>query len=134
VKGFLKKFVAKVTKGQGGFTLIEMIVVVGIIAVLAAVIVPNIDKFIGAGEEGAKDAEWESVQTAMNAMMAEESITTVAVTGVNAINDWSTKPAAAPQALATYLQGSTATEYYYCWDVNGILTKQFHEDDATKTC
>jgi len=36
---------------------------VGIIAVLAAVIVPNIGKFIGTGEQGAKDAEWERVSS-----------------------------------------------------------------------
>ncbi len=48
--GSLKKLLSRIHGGQKGFTLIEMIVVVGIIAVLAAVIVPNIGKFIGSGE------------------------------------------------------------------------------------
>ena len=72
--GSLKKLASRIPGGQKGFTLIEMIVVVGIIAVLAAVIVPNIGRFIGTGEDGAKSAEWESVQTAMNAMMAEAAV------------------------------------------------------------
>ena len=72
MKGLLSRsFVQQVFKGQKGFTLIEMIVVVGIIAVLAAVIVPNMGKFIGQGESGAKSAEMDSVQTAMHAMMAD---------------------------------------------------------------
>jgi type IV pilus assembly protein PilA len=127
MKGFLKRFVAKVTKGQGGFTLIEMIVVVGIIAVLAAVIVPNIGKFIGAGEQGARDAEKEAVQTAMNAMMAEESLTAVDATNINAIQDWTDEPGTGAQELLSYLQlltPDTSTEYFYCWNASGLITKQ----------
>ena len=60
--GSLNKLASRIPGGQKGFTLIEMIVVVGIIAVLAAVIVPNIGKFIGSGETGAKNAELESVR------------------------------------------------------------------------
>jgi len=41
MKGSLKNLLTRVAKGQGGFALIEMIVGVGIIAVLAAVIVLN---------------------------------------------------------------------------------------------
>ncbi len=44
----------RVYRGEPGFTLIEMMVVVGIIAVLAAVIIPNIGKFIGSGVQGPK--------------------------------------------------------------------------------
>ncbi len=119
---------SRIPGGQKGFTLIEMIVVVGIIAVLAAVIVPNIGKFIGSGEQGAKNAEWESVQTAMNAMMAEQAITTVAAqgTGTNSTNGWAALPTGTDSAfLAVYLQNAT-TVYFYCYDVTGQITAQ-HE-------
>lgn len=134
----MKKLLSRIAKGQGGFTLIEMIVVVGIIAVLAAVIVPNIGKFIGSGEQGAKDAEWESVQTAMNAMMAEQATQEVLarVVGTDAsVADWSalpdpttTDPGAIP--LGTYLQ-SASTVYFYCYNISGQITRQ---DEAATTC
>ncbi len=83
----LRDLARRINVGQKGFTLIEMIVVVGIIAVLAAVIIPNIGKFIGSGEQGAKDAEQESVQTAMNAMMADRSVNLVTAEATTARND-----------------------------------------------
>ena len=52
-----------------------MIVVVGLILVLAAVIVPNIGKFIGAGEAGARGLEWGSVQLAGNAILPNAPVT-----------------------------------------------------------
>ena len=123
----MKRLISRIAKGQGGFTLIEMIVVVGIIAVLAAVIVPNIGKFIGSGETGAKNAEWESVQTAMNAMMADKAITTVTATEGNTFArtaDWSSLPAGLGSAtLDGYLQ-SPNTPYYYCWDTSGQVQSQ----------
>jgi type IV pilus assembly protein PilA len=126
MKGSLKKLVTRIARGQGGFTLIEMIVVVGIIAVLAAVIVPNIGKFIGSGEAGAKNAEWEAVQTAMNAMMADKAITgvTASVGGAAKNNAWSALPVGAGSAvLAGYLQSAT-TVYYYCYDGTGQIQSQ----------
>jgi type IV pilus assembly protein PilA len=126
MKGSFKKLVSRIAKGQGGFTLIEMIVVVGIIAVLAAVIVPNIGKFIGSGEAGAMDAEQESVQTAMNAMMAEQSITSVTVStaGSPGTNAWSALPVGAGTAtLDGYLQSAT-TIYYYCYGADGQVVSQ----------
>jgi len=133
----MKKLVSRIAKGQGGFTLIEMIVVVGIIAVLAAVIVPNIGKFIGSGETGAKNAEWESVQTAMNAMMADVAITTVTASagGVARTNAWSSLPVnGGPEttALVGYLQ-SASTVYNYCWGNNGQLSSQGEVGDGA-TC
>ena len=77
MQGSLKKLVSRIPGGQKGFTLIEMIVVVGIIAVLAAVIVPNMGRFIGQGESGAMSAENGAVQTAIKAMMADKTITVV---------------------------------------------------------
>ena len=131
--GSLKKLAFRITGGQKGFTLIEMIVVVGIIAVLAAVIVPNIGKFIGSGEQGAKDAEFESVQTAMNAMLAGTAVVLVvdhSAATSSSINDWAAEPKEVAAdvgtlPLGTYLQNPT-TVYFYCWDANGQLTDQ-HE-------
>ena len=131
--GSLKKLVSRIPGGQKGFTLIEMIVVVGIIAVLAAVIVPNIGKFIGSGEQGAKNAESESVQTAMNAMMADKAITAVAAlgSGSSSSNTWTDKPTGTDTAfLSLYLQSGT-TKYFYCYDLNGQVTAQ-HE--AATSC
>ena len=121
----MKRLISRIAKGQGGFTLIEMIVVVGIIAVLAAVIVPNIGKFIGTGEEGAKNAEWESVQTAMNAMMADKAIigVTASASGPKT-RSWASLPTGVNSAtLDGYLQ-SPSTVYYYCWDLNGQVQSQ----------
>ena len=129
----MKRLISRIAKGQGGFTLIEMIVVVGIIAVLAAVIVPNIGKFIGSGETGAKNAEWESVQTAMNAMMADVAITTVTASAVGArTQSWGSLPAnGGPEvtALAGYLQ-SASTVYNYCWGTNGQISSQGEVGDG----
>ena len=131
MQGSLKRLVSRIARGQKGFTLIEMIVVVGIIAVLAAVIVPNMGKFIGQGESGAMKAEQDAVKTAMKAMMADNTITTVTAqgSGTNSSNDWTALPAGTGAAtLDGYLQAANTT-YFYCWDTNGNVTQQ----DKTST-
>ena len=117
MKRLLGNLVKKVTRNQAGFTLIEMIVVVGIIAVLAAVIVPNMGKFIGQGESGAKSAEMDAAQTAMHAMMADMAITAVAAydlsTTSTSTNAWAALPTGTSSAtLDAYLQ-SANTKYFY---------------------
>ncbi len=129
MKGLLSTFVQQVFKGQKGFTLIEMIVVVGIIAVLAAVIVPNMGKFIGQGEKGAKNAEMSAVQIAMHAMMAKQAITVVTAydlsTTSTATNTWTALPTGTDAVvLNTYLRAND-TKYFYCYDGDGSLTEQF---------
>ena len=131
MQGSLKRLVSRIPGGQKGFTLIEMIVVVGIIAVLAAVIVPNMGKFIGQGETGAMKAEKDSVQTAMKAMMADKTITvvTASTSGAASIQDWTSLPAGAGTGnLIDYLQ-SNLTQYFYCYDAKGNITAQNKAND-----
>ncbi len=64
-------------KGEKGFTLIELLIVVAILGVLAAVIIPNIGRFIGAGEEEAKDTERTNVQLAVDMMKNENKLATI---------------------------------------------------------
>ena len=61
-------------RGQKGFTLIELLIVVAILGVLAAVIIPNVGRFIGAGEEEAAATELANVQTAVVAMMVDNQL------------------------------------------------------------
>ncbi len=70
MRRIMKYMVSQLRKSEKGFTLVELLVVVGIIVALAAVIIPNVSRFTGKGNEGALSAEAENVQAAMDTMMA----------------------------------------------------------------
>ncbi len=64
-------------RGEKGFTLIELLIVVAILGVLAAVVIPNVGRFIGRGESEAGETELSNVQSAVVAMMVDNGLSTL---------------------------------------------------------
>ena len=115
--------------GNSGFTLVELLVVVGIIVALAAVIIPNVASFADRGETGAQAAEIDNVQAAMDTLLADESIIVVTANDLgttdNGNNAWAALPLnSSAKFLDSYLR-ATSTTYWYCWDSTGLITEQF---------
>jgi type IV pilus assembly protein PilA len=71
IKG-CKRFFRNFRRGQKGFTLVELLVVVAILGVLAAVAVPNVAKFVGSGKTQAALSEKVNVQTSVSTFMADK--------------------------------------------------------------
>ena len=63
----MKKYLKQLKANKKGFTLIEMIVVIAIIGVLAAILVPSMSGYISQAKESKKQANARTVYTAAQA-------------------------------------------------------------------
>ena len=132
MQDFISNRLGRSVQDQRGFTLIELVVVIGIIVALAAVIVPLLAQFSGTGAAAAQDAEWDFVQTTIDTMMADNEITTVspstASTRISDTLDWD--PSATTETLAAYTRDAN-TGYCYEWASSGTVTAQYELDTST---
>jgi len=76
----MKKFFTFNVKKNGGFTLVELIVVIAILAILAAILIPIVSGYIGDAKAATGNANARTVYTAATAYLASELAKSTAFT------------------------------------------------------
>ena len=135
----LTELMEKVRQGEGGFTLIEILIVLLILSILVAVVVFNVGGFIGQGTEQMAKMQGNLVQTAIVAAMAQESSASVVAGHIGADGTSLTNPAAwvlkvgiTDVTMSKYVQN--AITGYWEWDDSGTIIEGKYTGGAGKTC
>ena len=102
----LKKIAKSFHRGQKGLTLIELLIVVAILGIIAAVVIPNLGAFMVTGRLSAANTEVENVKTASLAYFAENE-------------EWPENSGAIEHLIAGNLTGSYGFDTDFGWVATG---------------
>lgn len=137
-------------KGQQGFTLIELLVVVTILGVLAGIVTLSLVGLTTNANVQACNSEYKTVQTALDAFMADNNLDTVTAAGPT--QDMSQQIGPNDSAYALFVNLTTPptnvtqshnytrngqTQFFYTWDTHGkvnAITKSSTTTDKLPGC
>ena len=125
MRKMLKKLAGIVGRCESGFTLVELLVVIGIIVVLAGVTVVAVTQFSGSGTTAAKAGEKDTFQTAIETMIADQKLTSVVAktapaAAVTASFDFD--PGTGTVNITSYIR-DLPTDYCYTWTTTGLVSQ-----------
>ena len=117
-------------RSESGFTLVELLVVLAIMAILVAVVVPNLAGITGGAQQTACGQELDTVQAAMDTLMTQNSASSVTAettgTGIQLdsdstvqCQDYNDENLDAESAFLL----RDATDGKYSWDTTGAITQ-----------
>jgi prepilin-type N-terminal cleavage/methylation domain-containing protein len=120
-------------KGQKGFTLIELLVVVTILGVLAAIVTLSLVGLTTNASVQSCNAEYKTVQSALDAYMATNNLTSLPGAQVAFTNDMSGGAIGSktgtvplynqnPSATSPNYTRNGQTQFFYTWDQFGRIS------------
>ncbi len=120
-------------RGEAGFTLIELLIVVAILGVLAAVVIPNVGRFIGRGQTESSATELSNIQAAVTAMMVDNNLSVLPHPVTTATNDMGAFPDATAAIGTEKKLDPTGTAYSTGDKIGFLLYQHDVKADAAAT-
>jgi type IV pilus assembly protein PilA len=124
----MSKLMKAFKRGEKGFTMIELLIVIAILGILAAVAIPSLSHFIGSSKVSAANTELGMVKTAVAAALTDAQIGTV--TDATALSLSHDVTVSGNITVGDYIQGGNAA-LIGTYTINDALIDAASYDGAT---